>query len=156
MPTRHLPPTAPLPAEDMAGEKRPLTEAEPPLSSRHYHPPSRSNPVLQLKHWWQQGVKMIWGHSNSITSLAFSADGKLLASGSFDGLVQVWDAYSGSPKCTLAGPSDGVEVKSQRIYWMFKVVIQRIDPSTEEILITAGHRRGDVEGSLFVVKRYEE
>ncbi|KAF9622826.1 hypothetical protein IFM89_034061 [Coptis chinensis] len=49
------------------------------------------------------------GHSNSITSLAFSADGKLLASGSFDGLVQVWDAYSGSHKCTLAGPSDGVE-----------------------------------------------
>ncbi|KAF9595490.1 hypothetical protein IFM89_000408 [Coptis chinensis] len=38
MPTRHLPPTTPLPAEDMAGETRPLTEAEPPLSSRHYHP----------------------------------------------------------------------------------------------------------------------
>ncbi|KAF9609505.1 hypothetical protein IFM89_016866 [Coptis chinensis] len=51
------------------------------------------------------------GHSNSITSLAFSGDGKLLASGSFDGLVQVWDAYSGSHKCTLAGPSDGVEVR---------------------------------------------
>ncbi|KAF9609516.1 hypothetical protein IFM89_016877 [Coptis chinensis] len=32
------PPTAPLPAEDMAGETRPLTEAEPPLSSRHFHP----------------------------------------------------------------------------------------------------------------------
>ncbi|KAF9595660.1 hypothetical protein IFM89_001561 [Coptis chinensis] len=55
------------------------------------------------------------GHSNSITSLAFSADGKLLASESFDGLVQVWDTYSGSRKCTLAGPSDGVEVKSQII-----------------------------------------
>ncbi|KAF9609542.1 hypothetical protein IFM89_016903 [Coptis chinensis] len=30
------PPTAPLPAEDMTGETRPLTEAEPPLS-RHFH-----------------------------------------------------------------------------------------------------------------------
>ncbi|KAF9593638.1 hypothetical protein IFM89_024455 [Coptis chinensis] len=32
------PPTAPLPAEDLTGETRPLTEAEPPLSSRHFHP----------------------------------------------------------------------------------------------------------------------
>lgn len=49
------------------------------------------------------------GHTDSVTSLAFSFDGKLLASGSFDGLVQVWDMSSGNLKCKLAGPTKGIE-----------------------------------------------
>ncbi|KAF9596199.1 hypothetical protein IFM89_007881 [Coptis chinensis] len=54
MPTRHLPPTTPLPAEDMAGETRPLTEAEPPLSSRHYHPLlGYSVPTLRSLQSWK-------------------------------------------------------------------------------------------------------
>ncbi|KAF9596193.1 hypothetical protein IFM89_007875, partial [Coptis chinensis] len=56
------------------------------------------------------------GHSNSITSLAFSADGKLLASGSFDGLVQVWDACSGSHKLMGYGFTIHLIVKLLKIY----------------------------------------
>ncbi|KAF9596194.1 hypothetical protein IFM89_007876 [Coptis chinensis] len=60
MPTRHLPPTTPLPAEDMAGETRPLTEAEPPVIEAL--PPPRS---FKLHYQFNK------------------FDGKLLASGSF-------------------------------------------------------------------------
>ncbi|KAF7820574.1 angio-associated migratory cell protein [Senna tora] len=48
------------------------------------------------------------GHKDSVSSLAFSYDGQLLASGSLDGIVQVWDA-SGIHKGTLEGPGGGIE-----------------------------------------------
>lgn len=47
-----------------------------------------------------------------MSSLAFSTDGQLLASGSLDGLVQVWDVSAGNLKCTLEGPGGGIEVKT--------------------------------------------
>lgn len=50
------------------------------------------------------------GHKDSVASLAFSYDGQLLASGSLDGIVQVWDA-SGNLKCALEGPGGGIEVR---------------------------------------------
>ncbi|MBA0713545.1 hypothetical protein Golax_012575, partial [Gossypium laxum] len=48
------------------------------------------------------------GHTDSVSSLAFSHDGQLLASGGFDGLVKVWDT-SGNLKSTLEGPGGGIE-----------------------------------------------
>ncbi|RVX05525.1 Angio-associated migratory cell protein [Vitis vinifera] len=48
-------------------------------------------------------------HKDSVFSLDFSMDGQLLASGSFDGLVKIWDASSGDLKCTLEGPGGGIE-----------------------------------------------
>ncbi|KAJ6763990.1 MITOCHONDRIAL DIVISION PROTEIN 1-RELATED [Salix purpurea] len=43
---------------------------------------------------WASELK---GHKESVSSLIFSSDGQLLASGGFDGLVQIWDASSGKP-----------------------------------------------------------
>ena len=48
------------------------------------------------------------GHTKGILSVAFSPDGKRLASGSIDGKVKVWDALSGQETLTLKGHSDGV------------------------------------------------
>ncbi|KAK6128173.1 hypothetical protein DH2020_038075 [Rehmannia glutinosa] len=53
------------------------------------------------------------GHQDSVSSLCFSADGQLLASGSLDGVVKVWDIANGELKCTLEGPSGGIEVASK-------------------------------------------
>lgn len=55
-------------------------------------------------------VNFYAGHKDSVTSLAFSTDGQLLASGGFDGIVQIWDTSSGELKCTLDGPGGGIEV----------------------------------------------
>jgi len=48
------------------------------------------------------------GHAGWINSVAFSPDGKLLASGSHDKTVKIWDMSSGQQIHTLTGHSDGV------------------------------------------------
>ena len=41
------------------------------------------------------------GHSNVVSSVAFSADGKTLATGSYDETVRLWDVASGQCTATL-------------------------------------------------------
>jgi WD40 repeat protein len=48
------------------------------------------------------------GHTDTILGLAFSRDGKLLASAGYDRTVRVWDAGSGALKHTLQDHSDSV------------------------------------------------
>jgi WD40 repeat protein len=46
------------------------------------------------------------GHSSAVTSIAWSPDGRRIASGSFDKTVQVWNAADGSHILTYRGHSD--------------------------------------------------
>ena len=45
------------------------------------------------------------GHSTEAQSVAFSPDGKLLASGSVDGVIKLWDVASRVPLRSLEGHS---------------------------------------------------
>lgn len=56
-------------------------------------------PTWQLK-------QTLTGHSSVINSVAFSPDGKTLASGSGDNTVKLWDVQTGALKQTLTGHSD--------------------------------------------------
>jgi len=51
------------------------------------------------------------GHTDAVWSVAFSPEGKALASGSADGTVKLWDLATGKNVVTLGGPK-GVEVLS--------------------------------------------
>src|SRR5437868_642350 len=48
------------------------------------------------------------GHKNTITCLAYSPDGKTLASGAKDGNVILWDIASGKARATLPDHKDMV------------------------------------------------
>jgi len=48
------------------------------------------------------------GHSNMVTSVAFSPEGHLAISGSYDGLVKLWEIYTGREIRTFKGHSSGV------------------------------------------------
>jgi WD40 repeat protein len=51
----------------------------------------------------------MYGHNNTVSSMAFSPDGRLLASGGMDSIVRLWDSATSQPVgLPLLGPSQGV------------------------------------------------
>ena len=61
-----------------------------------------------MGHRHGQEIFTLKGHTDSINSVAFSPDGKRLATGSSDGTVKIWDAATGQETFTLKGHAEGV------------------------------------------------
>ena len=61
----------------------------------------------------REEVRWLRGHTNSIWALAFSPDGKTLASGSADQTVKLWDTVSGQLRETIVPGESG----SSRSKW---------------------------------------
>ncbi len=51
---------------------------------------------------------VLTGHTNRVTTLAFSSDNQLLASGSESGILRLWDAASGKGRAIRGGHSDRI------------------------------------------------
>ena len=55
----------------------------------------------------REDIRWLRGHTNSIWALAFSPDGKTLASGSADQTVKFWDMASGKLRETIVPGESG-------------------------------------------------
>ncbi len=66
------------------------------------------NSLLTILESYPDLERYLHGHSDRVASLAFSPDGRLLASGSWDGSIVLWEASTGRPLDRLTGHADAV------------------------------------------------
>jgi WD40 repeat protein len=64
--------------------------------------------ISEREHGWQTGMSILYGHTNSVSSVVYSSNGSRIVSGSYDHTVRIWDAVSGTIQHTLEGHIEGV------------------------------------------------
>ncbi|KAM0147384.1 hypothetical protein ACHAPG_010625 [Botrytis cinerea] len=67
--------------------------------------PSWIYKISRIQSNWSAALQTLEGHCSSVSSVAFSQDGKIVASGSGDKTIRLWDTATGKSLQTLEGHS---------------------------------------------------
>ncbi|RYP48397.1 hypothetical protein DL768_005716 [Monosporascus sp. mg162] len=80
------------------------------LRTFHYYKQhlSKYMPQLLVDMHWSNCLQTLEGHTNWVTSVTFSSNGKVVASGSYDQTVRLWSANTGALQQTLEGHNNKV------------------------------------------------
>jgi WD40 repeat protein len=83
-------------SEQLISQSQTLADADPAISRLLSIAAWRLNPSSNARHAMltaaaRPGIAVLTGHTSPVLSVAFSPDGKTLASGQFNGPVQLWD-----------------------------------------------------------------
>lgn len=87
---------------------RSLSSDQSQTQARYYSPPpADSTPKKPLNLNYRPRL-VLHGHTNSVSQVRISPDGRFIASASADGTIKIWDAATGSHMDTLVGHMAGV------------------------------------------------
>jgi WD40 repeat protein len=92
--------------------KQTLPAGAPKISNAAFSPDgtalavTRGSEIHLLNTETGQTLARLEGHTDAVTSLSYSGDGTMLASGSLDKTVRLWDVPAGRLRHTLSGHSD--------------------------------------------------